>query len=213
MTHTSLDPRMNRLGLNFSKEDISKEMPDQLEPYEVFWLAKLNKPYEHAGIVHASDVEMAFLFGKEQYSRRGGTCYGIKTVASKDILASEYTDGEINAFTRLPDLGSVSYPAKFEVYMLKKRGKQHTYLATVEAATAPELKDSLMALQTTPCFNLWLVPYAVLHQEEEHSIWTTLPDKGYRDAAAYKSGDKIAAFKAALRNEEGRGKNEELVSG
>lgn len=189
---------MNRLGLDFSKEEISKELPDQLEPFEVFWLAKPNKPYEHVGIVHADDEELAFVFAKEQFSRRGGNCYGIKTVASKDIIVSEYTDNNVSAFTRLPDFTKIEFPAKFEVYILKRRGKQHTYLASVEAENADELTQKLLAIQT-PCLNIWLVPFQHLHtsKEDELNFWTTLPDKGYRDAAAYKSGERIAAFKAS----------------
>ena len=39
-------------------------MLDQFETYQTFVQVKENKPFEHAGIVHAPNEEMAFLLPK-----------------------------------------------------------------------------------------------------------------------------------------------------
>ena len=46
------------------------------------------------GIVHAPNAEMAFLFGKEQYGRRG-LSVNIWVVKTRDVFVSEYDDSDI----------------------------------------------------------------------------------------------------------------------
>ena len=198
---SSLDPRINRLGMVEAPEAFRNTSFDG-QPFEVFWLAKPGKPYEHAGIVHASDKDLALVYAKEQYSRRGGNCYGMITAASSLVWSGEVFDNGRNAFDSIEAeglerlLGQPVY-----VFMLKKRGKQHTLLRKVTADTTQELISQLQALRTDPCVNIWLVveeDVSILEAGPE-GLWQTLPDKQYRDATAYKAGDKIKAFTAARK--------------
>jgi ring-1,2-phenylacetyl-CoA epoxidase subunit PaaB len=68
-SHASLDPRVNRLPANMANPD-EKIALDQLTTFEVFVQPKPGKPFQHEGIVHASDIEMAYLFAKESFTRR-----------------------------------------------------------------------------------------------------------------------------------------------
>ena len=54
----------------------------------------------HVGIVHAPNPEMALLFGKEQYGRRGITA-NIWVVKTAHVFASEYDDQDI--FETVPE--------------------------------------------------------------------------------------------------------------
>src|SRR3712207_7303080 len=73
----SCDPRINRLDIVAeSPADPVKKPLDQFETYEVFQQKKPNTPYVFVGPVHAPNLEMAFVFAKEQYSRRA-TCQGL----------------------------------------------------------------------------------------------------------------------------------------
>jgi len=77
MALKSIDPRINRLSLRERQRNAFDSPPlDQLPTYEVFVQLKEGKVFEHAGIVHAATSDMAFLFAKEQYSRRY-TCSGM----------------------------------------------------------------------------------------------------------------------------------------
>ena len=67
---------------------------DQFETYQAFVQTKDNKPFEHAGIVHAPNEEMAFLFAKEQFSRRGMFCNALCVVKTELIKATEFTDND-----------------------------------------------------------------------------------------------------------------------
>ena len=55
---------MNRFDLIYSEKELEKESLDQLETFEVFVQAKEGRPYQHEGIVHAPNEDIAFLFGK-----------------------------------------------------------------------------------------------------------------------------------------------------
>ncbi|HLP31946.1 MAG TPA: phenylacetic acid degradation protein [Bacteroidia bacterium] len=96
----SLDPRITReqIELDNSIEPL-KEM-DNWETYEVFHQKKRGDQHMHVGIVHAPNAEMALLFGKEQYGRRGITA-NIWVVKTAHVFASEYDDQDI--FETVPD--------------------------------------------------------------------------------------------------------------
>jgi ring-1,2-phenylacetyl-CoA epoxidase subunit PaaB len=198
----SLDPRVNRLQL--PTEVTTLHNPDanggQLATYEVFQQMKAGKPYEHTGIVHASDADMAFLFGKEQFSRRGGMCESMFVLPSASIHTSAYTEGAANALDPFKEYAEESSEqvVAWDVFYLKKRGKQHYYAGRVEAATpALAMKAAAETLYATPCLNVWvaLASEVQFADSEDKDIWLTLPEKKYRDAIAYKSQDKIDRYK------------------
>ena len=96
MKTISLDPRVTRMGI-----DDEENMPDAVlsnqelwETFEVFHQKKRGAQHVHVGIVHAPNLEMALMFGKEQYARRGQTT-NIWVVKTRDIAASDYSDSDI----------------------------------------------------------------------------------------------------------------------
>lgn len=197
----SLDPRVNRLPIPESWGELRAKTPlDQLETYEVFHQTKPDKAFEHAGIVHAPNDEMAFLFGKEQYSRRGNTCSGIWTVATHKVMVTPYTEGD----TSLYDLfeGEQQHAAQteaYEIFHLKKRGKQHVHAGTVQASS---YDDALAVAQTTlhdgkMVYNAWVIKSSDLFKSnaEDVDMWNTLYEKKYREAIDYRAQDKINQFK------------------
>jgi ring-1,2-phenylacetyl-CoA epoxidase subunit PaaB len=97
----SLDPRVNRLNLPEETPASSKEGLDQLPTFEVFVQAKEGRPFQHEGIVHAADEEMAFLFANEQFSRRN-TCSGIWVVKTENVHTTPFTDGDRNIYDEIP---------------------------------------------------------------------------------------------------------------
>ena len=94
----SLDPRVARADIPTDIEPL-KEL-DQWETYEIFHQKKRGDHHLHVGSVHAPNMEMAFLFGKEQYGRRG-VCVNMWVVKTKDVFASAYEDQDI--FETTPD--------------------------------------------------------------------------------------------------------------
>jgi ring-1,2-phenylacetyl-CoA epoxidase subunit PaaB len=196
----SLDPRVNRLQLSNEAPTSQKEGLDQLPTFEVFVQAKEGRPYQHEGIVHASDEEMAFLCAKEQFSRRY-TCTGIWIVKTENIHATSFTEDDHSVYD------SVEAPSdqdgsmlSYEIFHLLKRGKQHRHAGSVEAANPVaalwEAKNTLDPKQTI--YNVWVVPteQVLMSDEDTRQIWDTLPEKSFRDAISYKAGDKIKEFKA-----------------
>ena len=94
----SLDPRINRLGIEENTNEFSNSLLDQGDTYEAFIQTKEDKPFEHVGPVHAPNEQMAILFAKEQYSRRGGTCIGLSIVKTQDVMVSDYVDNNQNVY-------------------------------------------------------------------------------------------------------------------
>lgn len=197
----SLDPRVNRLQIPAEQplmEPLQAE--DQMGTYQVFLQPRAKKPYEHAGIVHASTLEMAFLFAKEQFSRRF-TCVGMAVTATAAIQATPFTEGKDSIYNHMPELpvGEGEQEA-FDIFHLKKRGKQHHHMGTLMAT---DYQDALRLAreqygEQMPNINVWVIKRDdMLWSDEDFAdIWDTLPDKGYRDAAAYKAGDKLKNFLA-----------------
>ena len=89
---TSLDPRINRLDLQRTKE--GEQTNSHLITWEVFHQDKRGKQAVHAGIVHASTPEMAMIFAKEQYARRGKTT-NLWVVKTSDVYTFSYDDEDI----------------------------------------------------------------------------------------------------------------------
>ncbi|MCA6075233.1 phenylacetic acid degradation b [Fulvivirga sedimenti] len=194
----SLDPRVNRLP-ELNGELAPKAPLDQLGTFEVFTQLHENKPYIHTGAVHAPNEEMAFLFAKEQFSRRQ-TCTGLFVVDTRNVYTTGFTEDDQNIYSSVPDqTPGTGNTESYEVFHLMRRGKQHEHIGSVEADSyqgalslaKPEFIDG------KPVFNVWVVKTSdiLFNDEEDKIIWNTLPEKQFRDAIAYKAGDKLKDFK------------------
>ncbi|UII30182.1 phenylacetic acid degradation b [Fulvivirga ulvae] len=196
----SLDPRVNRLNIKGFQGDLTRKVPlDQFGTFEVFVQEKENKPYQHEGIVHAPNKEMAFLFAKEQFSRRS-TCTGLFVVETRNVFVTEFTEAEDTIYNYVSD----EYPKKgdkeeYEFFHLMKRGKQHQHVGSIEARNPQEALALAKPafINEKPVFNAWVIKTSdiLFTSEEDKNIWDTLPDKKFRDASDYKASDKIKAFK------------------
>jgi ring-1,2-phenylacetyl-CoA epoxidase subunit PaaB len=96
----SLDPRIAREKINEDNNIAPLTEMDQFETYEVFHQKKRGDQHVHAGIVHAPNAEMALLFAKEQYGRRG-LSVNIWVVKTNNVFASDYDDADI--FETVPE--------------------------------------------------------------------------------------------------------------
>jgi ring-1,2-phenylacetyl-CoA epoxidase subunit PaaB len=195
----SLDPRVNRLEFPTWDSPALKNNLDQLTTFEVFVQQKEGKPYQHEGIVHAPNEDMAFLFAKEQFSRRY-TCTGLWVVATENVRVSEMTENTTSVYDQLSGTPSIEGELeKFEVFHLVKRGKQHVHVGPIDARSYDEaLYKAKEVYQTEkPVFNVWIIRSKdiLFSHEEDKVIWETLSDKQFRDAIAYKALDKIKRFK------------------
>lgn len=197
----SLDPRVNRLNLpdNYDAPMASIAELDQFETYQVFIQTKEAKAFEHAGIVHAPNEDMAFLFAKEQYSRRGMFCNALCVVKTELIHASIFTENSQDVYDTFEGTYSGDDSESFEIFHLLKRGKQHKHIGNV---LGKDFADGLLASKETyerakPVFNVWIVRTEdiLMSDEEDVDIWSTLKEKQYRDAIDYRAADRIKAFK------------------
>lgn len=194
----SLDPRVNRLPKT-TQEIIPKAPLDQLGTFEVFVQPKEGKSFQHEGIVHAPDLEMAYVWAKETFTRRF-TCSSLFVVDTRNVFVSPLSEGSQSAYELISD--NIKYSdtptTAFEIFHLLKRGKQHIHAVTVNAAT-PE--EAMLTAKTTfnlatPVMNIWAIrtDHIRFTSDGEKDLWTTLPEKKFRDAANYKGGDKLKAF-------------------
>lgn len=202
----SLDPRINRLSIpsEFGSSFPEKDEKDQFITYEVFVQPKENKAMQHEGIVHAPTEEMAFLFAKEQFSRRGMSCVGIWVIKTTDIQVSPITENGEDIYDyinkEIMDEAESGDLATYQIFQLIKRGKQHSLAGSVEAHSFEEaLWNAKNAFANEkPTLNLWVVKedqILKIEGEDFSDIWNTLPDKKYRDAMDYKATEKIKKFK------------------
>ena len=212
----SHDPRMNRLGLAETAPAVTKPALDQFETYEVFHQKKEGAPFVYVGPVHAPEADLAFLFAKEQYSRRFA-CTGMWVVPTSAIMVTEYVGDTESAYDTLPLLPRTAAPTPvdesveqeaayaageedYDIFHLKKRGKAHQHVGKVRAATPAEALQVAKAAfsEQRPVVNVWAVRSAdVLHSEDDdRDIWATTTEKKYRDAISYKVQDRIEKFKA-----------------
>ena len=93
MSHQSLDPRMNRLDV-FKMQNENITVNTNFITYEVFHQQKRGKQATHVGIVHAPNPELAMVFAKEQYGRRGQTT-NLWVVKSSDIFCLNAEDEDM----------------------------------------------------------------------------------------------------------------------
>jgi ring-1,2-phenylacetyl-CoA epoxidase subunit PaaB len=199
--YRSLDPRINRFAISMEPADpVQVTGNDQLSTWEVFQQMKAGKPFEHVGIVHASEPELAFMFGKEQFSRRGPTCENMFVCASNEVWVSDYTEASENVLDEWRNATITPGPTSedYDVFYMKKRGKHHAHVARINATSYEEALA--LAAQTHPapiCINAWVIKTAAIRflDDADHDIWLTLPDKKYRDAIAYKAQDKIERYR------------------
>ncbi len=195
----SLDPRINRWQIN-PEGTSNKQALDQLVTFEVFLQMREGRAFEHAGIVHASGLEMAFVFAKEQFSRRY-TCTGMWVIATADLTLTEYTDLEENVYDLIGETPAPSdaKPQSYEVFHLLKRGKQHKHVGQVEASSAQHaLHEAKKTFNDgSPVLNIWVGPTAkfLYSKEEDKVIWSTLKEKKHREVISYKAADKLKAYK------------------
>ena len=202
----SLDPRINRLNIPVEfGSSFSNTENDQFITYEVFVQPKTDKAYQHEGIVHAPTEEMAFLFAKEQFSRRGMNCSGIWVIKTSNIQVSPFTENKEDIYEyihkEIMEGAEAGEKENYQVFHLFKRGKQHVHAGKVEAHSYEEAlwlsKEAIHREKSV--YNIWVAKEeAILKIEGEDfvDIWDTLSDKKYRDAIDYKATEKIKQFKA-----------------
>ena len=176
---------------------LPKAVLDQFGTFEVFVQPREGKPFQHEGVVHAPDIEMAFILAKEAFTRRF-TCSSLYVADTRHVFVSPFTDGGRSAYEMVTDPGAIDQPLRsYEIYHLVKRGKQHVHATTVEAANAQHamfLARDRFAGKVV--YNIWSVCTADIRftKPEERELWLTLPEKKFRDAAEYKGGEKLKAF-------------------
>lgn len=213
---SSFDPRISRLGLSDEVSVLpAKPELDQFETYEVFHQKKEGTPFAYVGPVHAPAADVAFLFAKEQFSRRFA-CTGMWVVPTRAIQVTAYVGDQESVYDTLPvdNPGASPAPSEteqeiaayaageqdYDIFHLKKRGKAHVHVGKVRAASPLEALQQAKAVfgEQRPVVNVWVVPAAEVlrSDDDDRDIWTTTPEKKYRDAIAYKVQDRIERFKA-----------------
>jgi ring-1,2-phenylacetyl-CoA epoxidase subunit PaaB len=195
----SLDPRVSRLPQIGIEGKVNPKIPlDQFGTYEVFVQPKEGKPFQHEGIVHAPNLEMAYILGKETFTRRF-TCVSLYVVDTRDVFVSPLTEGDTNVYDQITTPIFLSKEKEqCEIYHLPKRGKQHIHAGTLMASSAEEaLYEAKQKFnQGKIIYNVWAIASSKIRytSKEEQELWITLPDKKFRDAAEYKGGDKLKGF-------------------
>lgn len=195
----SLDPRVTRLNIDENAALKPKAPLDQFGTYEVFVQLKEGKPYRHEGIVHAPNRDMAFIFAKEQFSRRM-MCSGLFVVETRNVFITDFTEGDQNIYELLPDdAPDEGEMEEYEFFHLMKRGKQHEHIGSIEAKNPQQALAMAKTefIEGNPIYNVWVIRTKdiLFSSEEDKIIWNTLPEKKFRDAIAYKAADKVKAFK------------------
>lgn len=194
----SIDPRVNRLSLEFANELTPKAPLDQLGTFEVFVKPKEGKPFQHEGAVHATEPEMAFVLAKENFTRRF-MCVSLFVADTRSVFVSQYSDDNRNIYDDFNTVPSKeNNKEQFEIFHLLKRGKQHIHAGRVSAKNHT---DAISAGKETfgvsvPVYNIWVIRSADIRftADEEKDFWVTLPEKKFRDASDYKGGDKLKLF-------------------
>lgn len=196
----SIDPRVKRLpDINVSDSNVLQS-PDQFGTFEVFVQPKAGKPFQHEGAIHAPNLEMAYILAKETLTRRF-TCTSLSVVETKNVYVSPITEGKQNVYdliTMDEAIDGSGPKTPFEIYHLTKRGKQHVHIGGVNAHSP---KDALSEARKhfnkgIVVFNIWAIRASDIRttSPDEQELWTTLPEKKFRDAADYKGGDKLKEF-------------------
>lgn len=198
-TINSLDPRVKRLPKIGVPGQIEPKAPlDQFGTFEVFVQPKDGKPFQHEGIVHAPNLEMAYVLAKETFTRRF-VCTSLYVADTRHVYVSPMTEADIDAYQVIPEVTNQDgEKSEYEIYHLNKRGKQHLHAGTVVASNPNE---AMNAAKTTlkkdkVVYNIWAIRKNDIRftTAEEKDLWLTLPEKKFRDAADYKGGDKLKEF-------------------
>ncbi len=195
----SLDPRVTRLPeVGVAGKVNSKVSLDQFGTYEVFVQPKDGKPFQHEGIVHAPNLEMAYVLAKETFTRRF-TCFSLYVVDTREVFVSPLTEGNQNAYDLIPDTAEQNgAEEKYEIYHLLRRGKQHIHIGSVTASAPGNAMSAAKKIFTDKIvYNIWAIRSSAIRyttQEEASDLWYTLPEKKFRDAAEYKGGEKLKRF-------------------
>ncbi|HYG02892.1 MAG TPA: phenylacetic acid degradation b [Chryseosolibacter sp.] len=195
----SLDPRVKRLPKIGQPGLIEPKVPlDQFGTFEVFVQPKDGKPFQHEGIVHAPDIEMAYVLAKETFTRRF-TCTSLYVTETRSVYVSPMTEASDNAYDFIgDDQHRVGDETSFEIYHLMRRGKQHLHAGTVIATSAAQaMIEARKRFRTDKTvYNVWAIRSSDIRftSAEERDLWITLPEKKFRDAADYKGGDKLKNF-------------------
>lgn len=91
----SLDPRVTRAKIDEGVQEMAPLEPlEFFETYEVFHQAKKGGQHTHVGSVHAPNPEMAFVFAKEQYTRRNVSA-NLWVVRTSDVYSTSYEDADM----------------------------------------------------------------------------------------------------------------------
>ncbi len=182
---------------------VPKAALDQFGTYEVFVQPKDGKPFQHEGVVHAPNLEMAFILAKETFTRRF-TCASLYVAETRNVFVSPLAEGAGNAYDLLPDAaqeddGEESY----EIFHLARRGKQHVHAGTVSAGSPYQaMVRARERFGGKPVLNVWALRTRDIRftTEEERDLWLTLPEKKFRDAADYKGGDRLKSLLDRMRS-------------
>ena len=199
MAIKSLDPRVSRLNIEYDADNFEQPKPmDQLETYQIFTEVREGKGYTHVGIMHAANEKLAFLEAKEQYGRRG-KCFGVWTVKTKNITVSDYAPIDKNIFDSIDAIqNNEKEKISYDVFIQKKRGKQHSYLCTVNANSPQEaFFEAKKIHQNEKGCNLWTAKsnHILKTTEEDKQMFVTAPEKQFREALIYKIKDRIDAYR------------------
>ncbi len=125
MKIVSLDPRVTRANIDENTHEGALNAKEHFQTYEVFEQKKRGTHHIHVGSVHAPSAELAVVFAKEQYSRRG-QCVNLWVTKTSDIFATEYDDADIFETTsskqyREPD----AYKVMDRINAFKERQKSN----------------------------------------------------------------------------------------
>lgn len=121
----SLDPRVTRANIDENTKEGILTAKEHFQTYEVFEQKKRGTHHIHVGSVHAPSAELAVIFAKEQYSRRG-QCVNLWVVKTADVFATDYDDADIFETTssklyREPD----AYKVMDRINAFKERQKSN----------------------------------------------------------------------------------------
>lgn len=204
MSLKSLDPRVDRLQISDQEDNnqTQKGVLDQFETYEAFVQVKEGKSLDHVGSVHAPNEEMAFLFAKEQYTRRGNYCNALCIVKTSNIMMSDYSDNSISVYDSVTVNPTGVITEEFEIFHMYKRGKHHRYIGTVNALNFDDALANAKVFYPSekPVYNVWVVNSndILTSDDDDRDIWDTLKEKQYREAIDYKGQNLIKAYKEKL---------------
>ena len=155
----SLDPRATRLPHIGEEGKIIPKTPlDQFGTFEVFVQPKEDKPFQHEGVVHAPNLELAYILAKETFTRRF-TCVSLYVVDTRDVFVSLMTDGNRNVYDLVDDIKDGEEKKEFEIYHLAKRGKQHVHVGSVVAASVGGAMSKAKAqfVKEKIVYNVWAI--------------------------------------------------------